>query len=118
VLARHWTEAGEIEPAIAEWTRAGKAAETRNAFIEAQESLQQALALLNALPESPERDGRELELRRSLVLMLHITRGWSAPEAVEVAERVGVLAEKSGDLRPQAAGWIDDDEVFSRLRRG
>ena len=26
VLARHWTEAGETEPAIAEWSRAGKAA--------------------------------------------------------------------------------------------
>jgi hypothetical protein len=25
VLARHWTEAGEIEPAIAEWSRAGEA---------------------------------------------------------------------------------------------
>ena len=60
VLARHWTEAGEIEAAIAEWTRAGKAAEARNAFKEAQESLQQALALLNRLPESPERDGREV----------------------------------------------------------
>ena len=26
VLARHWTEAGETEPAIAEWSRAGEAA--------------------------------------------------------------------------------------------
>jgi predicted ATPase len=34
-LARHWTEAGEIEAAIAAWTKAGKAAEARNAFIEA-----------------------------------------------------------------------------------
>src|SRR6185437_12927448 len=35
VLARHWTEAGEIEPAIAEWSRAGEAARARNAFSEA-----------------------------------------------------------------------------------
>ena len=55
VLARHWTEAGEIEPAIVEWSRAGKAAEARSAFIEAQESYQQALVLLNVLPELPER---------------------------------------------------------------
>src|SRR5260370_38121188 len=60
VLARHWTEAGEIEPAISEWSRAGKAAEARNAFKEAQESYQQALALLNLLPEWPESDLREL----------------------------------------------------------
>ena len=45
VLARHWTEAGETEPAIAEWSRAGKAMETRSAFKEALESYQQALAL-------------------------------------------------------------------------
>src|SRR5262249_39086252 len=54
VLARHWAEAGETEEAIAEWSRASKAAEARNAFVEALESLQQALALLNPLPESPE----------------------------------------------------------------
>ena len=63
VLARHWTEAGEIELAIAEWSTAGKTAEARNAFREALESYQQAVALLNLLPESPERDLRELKLR-------------------------------------------------------
>ena len=99
VLARHWTEAGETEPAIAEWSRAGKAAEARNAFKEALESYQQALALLNTLPESPERDLRELELRQSIVRMLYITRGYSAPETIEAAERAAALAEKSGDLR-------------------
>src|SRR5712671_6150623 len=40
MLARHWTEAGEIEFAIAEWTKAGKAAQARNAFREALESYQ------------------------------------------------------------------------------
>jgi len=80
VLARHWTEAGEAEPAIAEWSRAGKAAEARNAFREALESYQQAVALLNALPESPERDLRELELRQSIVLMLMVTKGNAPPE--------------------------------------
>jgi tetratricopeptide (TPR) repeat protein len=99
VLARHWTEAGELEPAIAEWTRAGKAAETRNAFIEAQESLRQALTLLNLFPESRERDVRELELRLSLRNMIHMTRGWAAAEAAEAAERIGLLAQRSGDLR-------------------
>jgi predicted ATPase len=98
VLARHWTEAGETELAIAEWTRAGKAAKARKAFIEAQESLQQALALLNLLPESHERDSRELELRLSLGAMISLTRGWAASETVEAAARVGALAEASGNL--------------------
>jgi hypothetical protein len=67
VLARHWTEAGEIEPAIAEWSRAGEAARARHAFGEALESYRQALALLNLLPESPERDSRELEFRELVI---------------------------------------------------
>ena len=49
VLARHWVAAGETEQAIAEWSRAGKAAEARNAFVETRESLQQALAQVNLL---------------------------------------------------------------------
>jgi tetratricopeptide (TPR) repeat protein len=99
VLARHWTEAGETERAIGQWSRASKAAESRNAFVEAQESYQQALTLLKLLPESPERDVSELQLRQSLVSMLHMTRGWAAPETMEAAERAGTLAQKSGNLR-------------------
>jgi len=69
VLARHWTEAGETEPAIAQWSRAGETARARNAFIEALGSYRQALALLDTLPESRERDLRELELTQSVVWM-------------------------------------------------
>ena len=83
---------------IAEWSRAGKAAEARNAFSEALESYQQALALLNLLPESPERDLRELELRQSVVRMLWVTRGYAAPETIDATERAAALAEKSGNL--------------------
>ena len=105
VLARHWTEAGETEPAIAQWSRAGKAAEARNAFKEALESYQQALALLNLLPESPERDLRELEFRQSVVWMLWLTRGYSAPETIDATERAASLAEKSGNLA-QLVYWV------------
>jgi class 3 adenylate cyclase/tetratricopeptide (TPR) repeat protein len=106
VLARHWTEAGETERAVAEWSRAGKAAEARQAFIEAQESFQQALTLLNLLPESRERDGRELQLRQSLVSMLTMTRGHRAPETLAAYQRVGLLAEKSGNLQRLRASMM------------
>jgi predicted ATPase len=99
VLARHWTEAGEIELAIAAWTKAGKAAEARNAFAEALESYEQAVALLNLLPESPERDGRELELRLFTSNMLWITRGWASQDAGDAIERAAALAERSGNLK-------------------
>jgi class 3 adenylate cyclase len=98
VLAHHWTEAGETERATVEWSRVGKAAEARNAFVEAEQSFQQALGLLKLLPESRERDSRELKLRLSLVSMLSLTLGNAAPETVEAAERLMHLAEETGDL--------------------
>jgi tetratricopeptide (TPR) repeat protein len=105
VLARHWSEGGETDLAIAAWTEAGEIAETRNAFREALESYQRALALLKLLQESPERDIRELELRQSIFSTLNATTGWAAPETVDAAERAAVLAEKSGNLK-QLANWV------------
>ena len=75
-----------------------RAAEARNAFKEALESYRQALALVNQLPESPERDVRELDLRQSVVRMLYFTNGYSAPETIDATKRAEALAEKSGNL--------------------
>jgi class 3 adenylate cyclase/tetratricopeptide (TPR) repeat protein len=99
VLARHWTEAGETELAIAEWQRAGKAAEARNAFTEALESYRQANAVLKLRPESPERELRELELAQSIVRLLMLTAGYSAHETIDAIEQTAVLVEKSGSLK-------------------
>jgi class 3 adenylate cyclase/tetratricopeptide (TPR) repeat protein len=98
VLARHWTEAGETEPAIAEWSRAGAAAQARNAFKEALKSYEQALALLHLLPESSERDSRELELRQLVIGLLFATRGYGAPETMQASQRASELAEKTGNV--------------------
>jgi class 3 adenylate cyclase/tetratricopeptide (TPR) repeat protein len=98
VLARHWAEAGETERAIAEWSRAGKAARARNAFSESRESYRHALALLVTLPESPERDSRELRLMRALLGVLKIIGGYTAPDFVEATAHARKLAEKSGNL--------------------
>jgi class 3 adenylate cyclase/tetratricopeptide (TPR) repeat protein len=99
MLARHWAEAGETERAIAEWLKAGKRGEACSAFEEAQASYRQALALLDLLPESPERDLQELELQQSLIRLLFISRGYTGREAIEAADRAATLAEKSGNLR-------------------
>ena len=98
VLARHWTEAGENEPAIAEWSRAGKAARARNAFSESRESYRHALALLVTLPESTERDSRELRLMSALLGVLKIIGGYTAPDFVQATEHARKLAERSGNL--------------------
>jgi tetratricopeptide (TPR) repeat protein len=136
VLARHWTQAGETEAAIAGWSKAGAAAEARHAFSEALESYQQALALLNLLPESPRRDRRELELRHSVRGMLWSTRGFATPETSDAIDRATALAEKSGNLTQllnltlakgvnamnagnlPAAGALADEALELALREG
>jgi class 3 adenylate cyclase/tetratricopeptide (TPR) repeat protein len=105
VLARHWTEAGEIEPAIGAWSKAGNVAESRNASQEALEHYRQAVKMLNMLPESAERDLRELKLTTPLLLMIQITKGWGAAETIEATERATALAEKSNNLT-ELANWI------------
>jgi predicted ATPase len=117
LLARHWTEAGEAEPAITEWKRAGDTATVHNAFEEALESYQQAVVLSQLLPESAKRENRELEIRTSIVQMLQITKGWSSKEAADAIEQAATLAEKSGNLRLLAnwtgsrafAAWISSN---------
>jgi tetratricopeptide (TPR) repeat protein len=98
ILARHWTEAGAHELAIAEWSRAGKMAEDRAAFNEASESYEQALELLNAFPESGERDRQELPLRQSAVRVLQMTRGFAAEATTGAVDRLAAVVERIGDV--------------------
>ena len=99
ILARHWTEAGDRETAISEWIRAGRVAEARYAFAEAQKSYNEALALVQLQPPSPDRDRREVEIRYQILATLSATRGHAAPETLDASERFEVVAEKSGNLR-------------------
>jgi class 3 adenylate cyclase len=106
LLARHWAEAGETEQAITEWSRAGRAAKAHNAFIEAEEGFRRALAQLNLLPESRQRDLRELRLMLAHFPMLNLARGWSARETVEADARIRLLAEKCDQLKWLASSFI------------
>jgi len=65
---------------------------------EAEEDFRQALAMLHTLPESPERDARELAIVTVLRWVLQRTKGYSAAETMEVVEQARVLAEKTGNL--------------------
>jgi class 3 adenylate cyclase/tetratricopeptide (TPR) repeat protein len=98
VVARHWTYADEAEPAIAAWRKAGDAAFERSAFKEAEEAYRRALELIRSLPESAERDARELELMSPLVQVLQAMKGWAAPEAAAAAAHARSLAEKTDNL--------------------
>jgi class 3 adenylate cyclase/tetratricopeptide (TPR) repeat protein len=94
VLARHWTEAGEIEPAITEWQRAGEHALARGALVEAERHYRDAVGLLPELPESSERDSRELTLQVALGSVMQGTRGFSAPATAKAYTRARVLAQR------------------------
>ena len=97
VLARHWTEAGETEPAIGAWQKAGERAVERHAYREAEQHYRQALAVLQTLPESSERDGRELALLLGVGPVLIATNGWASPETERAYGRARQLCERDAD---------------------
>jgi class 3 adenylate cyclase/tetratricopeptide (TPR) repeat protein len=96
VLGRHWTEAGETEPAIAAWQRAGEQAVERGAYREAERHYREALANLEIVPESRDRDGRELKLQLALGGVMAATRSWSGVDTAAVYTRARTLAERGG----------------------
>jgi class 3 adenylate cyclase/tetratricopeptide (TPR) repeat protein len=111
VLARHWMEAGEHERAIASWQKAGERAEARSALIEAEQHYREALAMLMALPESSERNARELDLQLALGRVMVTTRGWAAVETTAVYARVRTIAELTDtgeSLQVLTAMWVGE----------
>jgi class 3 adenylate cyclase/tetratricopeptide (TPR) repeat protein len=109
LLAQHCAKAGLADKAVVYWRKAGQQAMARSATTEAEESYRQGLTLLNTLPESSDRDTRELELCSALIRALQQTRGYSAPQTVEAGARVRVLAEKLGNpsqlVRQETRTW-------------
>jgi TOMM system kinase/cyclase fusion protein len=101
LLAHHYTEADLIESAIPYWQRAGQRDLERSAYVEAIAHLTKGLALLETLPNTPERSRRELVLQMTLGPALMATKGGGAPDverlyahAHELCERVGEPSER------------------------
>jgi class 3 adenylate cyclase/predicted ATPase len=80
LLAHHCMEAGLTEQAVDYWHQAGQRASERSAHIEAINHLRQGLALLQTLPETPERVQREVDVYIALGVSLLATQGYAAPE--------------------------------------
>jgi class 3 adenylate cyclase/predicted ATPase len=97
VLARHWTQAGELDRAITQWSAAGTAAEARNAFQEALDSYRVALTLLDQMPGTAERDRRELALQVRSGIAIIATRGWWVAEFGKAYVRAQQLCASVGD---------------------
>src|SRR5262249_26569748 len=97
LLAHHYTEAGLAEKAVGYWHQAGQSAVQRSAHVEAMAHLRQGLALLETLPETPERRQQELLLLIALGASLRATQGWSAPEVEQTYLRAQHLCQHLED---------------------
>ena len=94
LLARHCTEAGLAEKAIAYWLKAGQQAMAHSAMTEAVAQLQKGLDVLAALPDGPWRRQQELNLQIALRPALAATKGIAAPDVGEAIARARLLAEQ------------------------
>jgi class 3 adenylate cyclase/predicted ATPase len=97
VIAHHCTEAGLTEPAIDYWARAGRLAAQRSSYLEAVAHLNKGLSLVPSLPDSAKPVEQELMLLNLLATPLMYTKGYAAPEAGRVYDRVHELCRQVGE---------------------
>ncbi len=97
LLAHHYTEAGLTEQAVRYWHQAGQRAIERSAHVEAITHLRQGLALLQTLPETPERLQREVDMHIALGASLIATKGYAAPEVGQTYTRARQLCQHLED---------------------
>jgi TOMM system kinase/cyclase fusion protein len=91
LLAHHCTEAGLIAQAVHYGYKAGQRASERSVHVEAITHLRRGLALLETLPETPQRLQREVDMLIALGASLLATKGYAAPEVGETYTRARQL---------------------------
>jgi class 3 adenylate cyclase/predicted ATPase len=98
LLARHYTEAGQIEKAAGLWGKAGQRSLQRSALVEATEQLTHALDQIAALPPTPALRREEIKLQVALISPLLPVQGYAAPETKAAVERARLLIEQAEAL--------------------
>jgi predicted ATPase len=98
LLARHCTEAGLGEKALALWAKAGRRSLERSALSEAVEQLTRALALIVTLPPTPALRREEIDLQIALITPLIHVKGYAARETKAAADRAHQLIERAEQL--------------------
>jgi predicted ATPase len=97
LMAHHCTGAGLVELAISYWQKAGEIAAQSSANVEAVAHFTRGLALLKALPDTIERNRRELDLQTRLGTALIASKGYAAPEVKQAYIRAQELCQQVGD---------------------
>jgi tetratricopeptide (TPR) repeat protein len=106
LVAHHYTQANCPAQAIAYWHRAGMAAASKSANLEAIDQFRRGLALVEALPDMRERAARELDLQMALGPALYATKSYSHPDTGRTYARASELCRQLGD----------DHRAFTALR--
>ncbi|MDA9496221.1 adenylate/guanylate cyclase domain-containing protein [Bradyrhizobium sp. CCBAU 11357] len=97
LLAHHFAKAGQADIAISYWLKAGRRAAERSADEEAVRHLRRGLELLLTLPDSTQKDQRELEFQLALGTPLAAQHGYGNPLVGSARNRAIVLCERLGD---------------------
>jgi len=95
LLARHCTEAGQIEKAAALWGKAGLRSAQRSALVEAAEQLRRSLDQIATLTPTSALRREEIKLQVALITPLLHVRGYAAPETRAAVERARLLIEQA-----------------------
>jgi tetratricopeptide (TPR) repeat protein len=84
IVARHFTEAGLVDPAIDYWLKAGHLALSRSANAEAVKHLGQGIELTQSQAPTGERLRKELDFYLALGPATAATEGYATPETLRV----------------------------------
>jgi predicted ATPase/class 3 adenylate cyclase len=93
LLAHHWTQAGDIERAVACWLAAGERACERSEYNEAIGHLRKGIDLIEELPDATQRRDQELALLLALGPPLMMVTGAGTPEVARLYERALEICE-------------------------
>jgi class 3 adenylate cyclase/tetratricopeptide (TPR) repeat protein len=94
LLAHHFTEADMTDHAIRYWLKAGQQALGQSGMVEAAALLRKGLRLILNVPDSIQRQERELDLQIALGQAIIATQGYAAPGVSEAYARARELCEK------------------------
>jgi len=98
LLARHCTEAGQIEKAAGLWGKAGQRSLERSALVEAAEQLTRALGQIAILPATPELRREQIKFQVALATTLMHLKGYGASEAKLAFEEARLFVERAEAL--------------------
>jgi predicted ATPase len=107
ILARHCTEAAQIEKAVGLWGKAGQRSLARSALVEATEQLTRALDQIAILPSTPELRRDQIKLQVALANALMHTKGYATIETKAALDKARLLIE-----RAEALGEPPDDPLL------